>query len=414
MVKIHDTLDLERGPWVNDKWWVSQYNFVQENELNTAGRKVEFHDSTLRDGEQAAGVAFNKADKLHIARLLDKAGVQYIEAGFPAVSEADQKTIEAIVQEGLDAKITVLSRATVGDIELAHKLGVWGAIIELPASYPRLKYQFGWEEEQVIKKTLDALYLAKEKGLYAYLFMIDSTRGRYGFMEKLLKSAVTEGIVDRVSLVDTNGCINPTGMRFLAQQVKGWIGDIPLEVHCHNDMGLAVANSLTAVEAGANSIASTLNGLGQRAGNAPTEELAVAAQLLYGCETGIDFKALYEVAKEVQQMSKWQFPPNKPVSGDGIYTWEAGIPTAALMKNPHTVEPVQPEVFGRSHKIVLGKKSGKANVIWKLDELGFAKPTDEVIAELVQAVKNRAVEKNGPLTDEEYVEILNAAGIERV
>jgi len=404
--------NLEQGPWKKDNWWVSQYNFsekvIEEYQLPA---KVEIHDSTLRDGEQAAGVVFSKDDKILIAKMLDKAGIHYIEAGFPAVSQADRDAVKEICNLGLNAKITCLCRTTEGDIDLAKECGVWGAIMELPVSFPRLKYQFGWEEKQVIEKALRVATYAKEKGLYTYLFLIDSTRAHLEFLEELLTTVVPQAEVDRVSLVDTNGCINPPGMKFLMNNVKKWV-NVPIEVHCHNDFGLGVANALASVENGASSVSSVINSLGQRAGNTSTEEVAFALECLYGMKTGIDFKALYEVTQQVAKLSGWSFPPNKPIVGENLFTWEAGIPTAALMKNPHTVEPFQPEVFGRKHDVKLGKKSGKANVLWKVKELGL-ELADDSLEQIVNNIKVEANRLQRALTDEEFIAIFHALTVRK-
>ncbi|MHB8917641.1 MAG: homocitrate synthase/isopropylmalate synthase family protein [Desulfocucumaceae bacterium] len=398
-------MDLEHGPWKKEKYWVSHYQFMpQVREGMNNPPAVEFHDSTLRDGEQAAGVFFSPGDKIEIAKLLDAAGIQYIEAGFPVVSKADREAIEKIVGLGLKAKITCLSRAKAEDIDLAAAIGVWGAILEIPVSQVRLKYQFGWTEDEAIKKILSACFMAKEKGLATYLFMIDSTRAELSFIEKLLTTTVGEGVVDRISVVDTAGCTTPGGMRYFAGKIRQMV-DVPMEVHAHNDFGLGVANSLAAVEAGAASVAATLNGLGQRAGNASLEEIAWSLEALYGIPTGLDFARLYEVAIKVQELSGWSFPPNKAVVGRNIFNWEAGLPVAALRKNPHTVEPFQPEIFGRRHQIDLGKKCGKANIEWKIEELGLEAPDPALVDRLVSRVKEESVKLRRVLNDDEFIGI---------
>lgn len=400
-------INLEQGPWKTEHWWVSHFNFtesVREN-FHLSG-SVALHDSTLRDGEQAAGVVFSKEQKIEIAKMLDRAGVQYIEAGFPAVSANDQEALAAVCAAGLKAKITCLCRAMEKDIDLAKQCGVWGAIIEIPVSYPRLKYQFGWEEDAVIDKALRTAAYAREQGLHTSLFLIDSTRARLEFLERMLTTVVPKAEVGKVVMVDTNGVIHPAGMKYLVRKAKEWV-DVPIEVHCHNDFGLGVANSLAGVEEGAASVSCTLNGLGQRAGNTATEEVALALECLYGIDTGIDFAALYQVAQRVREISGWSFPPNKPVVGDNLFTWEAGIPTAAMMKNPHTVEPFQPELFGRKHDVKLGKKSGKANIEWKLRELNL-QLSQEQVEKALALVKEEAVRLQRTLTDEEFMRIVES------
>ena len=387
--------NLDQGPWKGAKWWVSQFNFGEQvlPQADLRDRKVLFHDSTLRDGEQAPGIVFSAEQKMEIAKRLSDAGVQYIEAGFPAISEA-----------GLRAKITCLCRAMEKDIDIAKNCGVHGAIIELPVSYPRLKYQFGWEERAVIEKALRVTEYAKQKGLAVYLFMIDSTRAHEEFLEELTKTVTAAGCVDRLSVVDTNGCASPEGMGYLVRKVRSWV-DVPVEVHCHNDFGLGVANSISSVKNGAGSVSTTLSALGQRAGNTCLEELVMALTCLYGVNTGIDVAKLYDVSQIVREWSGWSFPPNSPVVGKKLFTWEAGIPTAALMKNPFTVEPILPELFGRRHDVLLGKKSGKANLQWKARELGLALD-EEKLPLYLDEVKAQATRQQRALTDEEFAAIV--------
>ena len=393
--------NLDQGPWKGAKWWVSQFNFGEQvlPQADLRDRKVLFHDSTLRDGEQAPGIVFSAEQKMEIAKRLSDAGVQYIEAGFP-----EQRSLRAISEAGLRAKITCLCRAMEKDIDIAKNCGVHGAIIELPVSYPRLKYQFGWEERAVIEKALRVTEYAKQKGLAVYLFMIDSTRAHEEFLEELTKTVTAAGCVDRLSVVDTNGCASPEGMGYLVRKVRSWV-DVPVEVHCHNDFGLGVANSISSVKNGAGSVSTTLSALGQRAGNTCLEELVMALTCLYGVNTGIDVAKLYDVSQIVREWSGWSFPPNSPVVGKKLFTWEAGIPTAALMKNPFTVEPILPELFGRRHDVLLGKKSGKANLQWKARELGLALD-EEKLPLYLDEVKAQATRQQRALTDEEFAAIV--------
>ena len=399
-------LDLEHGPWKQDHWWVSQFNFEEDitSQTNLMGRKISFHDSTLRDGEQAPGIVFSAEQKMEIAKRLSEAGVQYIEAGFPAISEAEQKSLKNIAEAGLSAKITCLCRAMEKDIDIAKNCGVNGAIIELPVSYPRIKYQFGWQEKDVIEKALRVTEYARKSGLEVYLFLIDSTRAHIEFLEELITTTVASGCVDRLSIVDTNGCVSPEGMGALVRKARGWV-NIPVEVHCHNDFGLGVANTISSLKNGADSASATISALGQRAGNTSLEELVMALQCLYGADTGIDVAKLYDVSCLVREWSGWSFPPNSPVVGTKLFTWEAGIPTAALAKNPFTVEPVMPELFGRRHDVVVGKKSGKANLQLKAKELGLDVREEELPA-LLDEVKAVATRLQRALTDDEFAVIV--------
>ncbi len=397
-------MDLEIGPWKTNEYWVSHYQFQPEvmGQLQLP-EKVEFHDSTLRDGEQAPGIVFSPKQKVEIAKMLDAAGFQYIEAGFPPVSKADREAISEITGLGLNAKITCLSRARAEDIQMAADCGVWGAILEVPGSQARLKYQFGWSEDDVIKKTVSACAMAREKGLAAIPFIMDSSRAELPFLIRLINAVERESGAEKVALVDTSGCATPRGWYYMVNEVRKNI-DLPIEVHCHDDFGMGVANSLAGIEAGATSVSAVMCGLGQRAGNAPMEEIIWSVQALYNMPTGINFPKLYEVALKVQELSGWSWPPNKAVIGRNLFTWEAGIPTAALRKNPHTVEPFQPEVFGRTHDIILGKKAGKANVEFKLEELGL-RASDEQADKLLEQVKTESVRLGRALTNDEFKKI---------
>lgn len=396
--------NLESLPWKGQNHWVSQYNFAKEIEENLIKPKeIVIHDSTLRDGEQAPGLSFNKNQKIEIAKMLDDIGVQYIEAGFPAISKEEANTISEIAKLNLDAKITCLTRATKEDVDRAFNCGVWGSIIEVPVGYPRLKYQFEWEEEEVINKTMEVLKYAKSKGLNIILFLIDATRAKGDFLKRLLVMADETNYIDKISIVDTLGCANPEAISYMVKNIKKWV-NVPLEVHVHNDFGLGTINTIAGLMAGADSFSCTVNGIGQRGGNAALEEIVLALNLLYGIETDIDITKLNDLSKFIQELSNIKVPPYKPVVGDKLFDWEAGIPTAALRKLPLTVEPYTPELLGKSHNIILGKKSGKANILYKLEENNL-EYNNKLIDELLAKSKEVATNNNRTLTNDEFLEI---------
>jgi methanogen homocitrate synthase len=395
---------LEEQPWKGKNHWVSHFNFAPEiTEKFNKPAKIIVHDSTLRDGEQAPGVSFSKEQKISIAKKLDEIGVQYIEAGFPAVSKEDQEAIAAISSLGLKAKTTCLTRAIEKDVDLAAEVGVWGSIIEVPVGYPRLKYQFNWEEQEVMKRTMNALEYANKKGLKTILFLIDAARARAGFLKEFLTTADESGLVDKISVVDTLGAATPEALSLLVRTVKKWV-KAPLEVHFHNDFGLATINTISGLMAGAESFSCTVNGLGQRAGNAPLEEVVFALKLLYGVDSDLKLEKIRDLSDYIQDLSGIKMPPYKAVVGDKIFNWEAGIPTAALRRLPLTVEPYTPELVGEKHEIILGKKAGKANILYKLEEFNLDYD-DELVEKLVQVVKEKAIQKNEPLSDQEFKDL---------
>ncbi|MBW2307782.1 MAG: hypothetical protein JRG73_12715 [Deltaproteobacteria bacterium] len=395
---------IESGPWRRDHTWVSHYNFIQEIEkTRVRPSEVVVHDSTLRDGEQAPGVSFDTDEKIRIARLLDEVGVQYIEAGFPPVSEQDRTSIKAISGLGLKARITCLCRAMRSDIDMSADCGVWGIVLEVPVGYPRLMYQFEWPEQKVYDRVMDSVTYAKnEKGLGVVLFLIDTARARIQFLERLLTDAAATGCVDRIAVVDTVGAIVPEAAAWMTRKVRSWV-DVPLEMHCHNDLGLGVANTIAGLMAGAQIASTTVGGLGQRAGNTPTEELVMALKVAYGVPCSMKTEKLVELSKFVQELTGYRHPAYRPIVGDNVFRWAAGIPVAALLKEPRTVEAFGPELLGREHYIELGKKAGKANITWKIEKMGLEPLSPDRVDQLVQKVKDKATEIKGTIDDDQFL-----------
>lgn len=394
---------LEKGPWRRDHIWVSQYNFAAEIEKERIRpAEVIIHDSTLRDGEQAPGVSFNTPDKVRIARLLDEVGIQYIEAGFPPVSGEDRESIKAIKSLGLKAKVTCLCRAMRSDVDLSAECGVWGVVLEVPVGYPRLMYQFEWSEQKLYERVMDSVrYAKKEKGLQVILFLIDTARARLPFLERLLKDAVATECVDRIAVVDTVGAIVPEASAYLTRKFRSWV-NVPLEMHCHNDLGLGVANTIAGLMAGAQIASTTVGGLGQRAGNTATEDVIMALKVAYGVPCSLNTHKLIELSELIQELTGYRQPAYRPVVGKNVFRWAAGIPVAALLKEPRTVEAFGPELLGRDHAIELGKKAGKANVTWKIKKLDLAPLPDEKVESLLEKVKNKATEIKRVLDDEQF------------
>lgn len=222
------------------KWWVSPYNFVPEvrKELDLPD-KVEIHDATLRDGEQTPGVVFSIDDKVAIANKLSEIGVERIEAGMPAVSPQDAEAIKQITKLGLSSRIYTFARAMKADIDMALECGAQGVIIEVPIGYPKLKTQFGWTWEDVLKRSAPVINYAKENGLHAVFFPYDTTRARPEDLENLCKGIMNESPPDSIGIVDTMGCATPEAVKYMVRWVKRMTG-LPIEIHTHNDFGMAL------------------------------------------------------------------------------------------------------------------------------------------------------------------------------
>ncbi|MFZ4440639.1 MAG: LeuA family protein [Syntrophales bacterium] len=389
-----------------EKWWVSPYNFVNEvcGEFDLP-EKVEIHDATLRDGEQTPGVVFRKDDKVRIARMLDEVGVERIEAGMPAVSEEDFAAIKEITQLGLHAKIYTFARAMMVDIDKAVECGAHGVIIEVPIGYPKLKYQFKWTWEDVLRKSIDCVNYAKKRNLHTVYFPYDTTRAREEDLTNLLTGMMNDAPPDAIGVVDTMGCALPEAIKYLVRKVKKLTG-LPVEIHTHNDFGMGVATELAAVTAGASVVHSCANGLGERTGNAALEELMVGLHILLGMKTNYRFDKIIALSELVSSLSGVNLANNKPVLGRGNYIRESGIGVDLVMTNPLAMFATTPRFTGREAEVVLGKKSGKASITYMLEKLGMDNTSDENIMQILKEVKEKSTEKKGLLSPEEFQEII--------
>jgi isopropylmalate/homocitrate/citramalate synthase len=389
-------------------WWVSPYNFLPEvrGKFNLP-EHVIIHDATLRDGEQTPGVIFSVADKVAIAEKLDEIGVDRIEAGMPVVSAEDFQAIKEISRLGLKSRIYAFVRAMNSDIDKAVECGCHGVIIEIPIGYPKLKYQFHWTWEDVLRKSVGVINHAKSCGLYAVYFPYDTTRAREEDLRNLLSRIMQDAPPDSIGVVDTMGCALPEAIKYLVRLVKS-LTQLPVEVHTHNDFGTAVATELAGVEAGAECVHSCANGLGERTGNAALEELIVALHVLYGYETHYALGKLPELGELVRRLSKQGFAVNKPILGERNFTREAGIGVDLVVKEPLAMFGTHPALTGRSGEVVLGKKSGKASIAYHLEKMGVRDTDDGAIAEMLRRVKEKGIEKRGLVSPEEFREIVDS------
>lgn len=389
------------------KFWVSPYNFVPEvREGLELPPKVEIHDATLRDGEQTPGVVMTVDDKVAIASKMNEIGVERIEAGMPAVSPQDQTAIKEISKLGLNSKIYTFARAMKADIDMALECGAQGVIIEVPIGYPKLVTQFGWTWQEVLKRSAPVINYAKENGLHAVFFPYDTTRARPDDLENLCKGVMNEAPPDSIGIVDTMGCATPEAIKYMVRWVKKMTG-LPIEIHTHNDFGMGVATEIAAVTAGASCVHSCANGLGERTGNAALEELMISLDLLYGYETGYKLEKLPELAALVSKIANVPIARNKPVLGDGNFTRESGIGIQYVMHDPLVMFGTHPSLTGREGEVVLGKKSGKASIEYKLDQLGLGAASDEENAIMLDAVKQAGIAKKDILSDEEFKAIVD-------
>jgi isopropylmalate/homocitrate/citramalate synthase len=373
------------------------------NDEHRLGGSVGLYDTTLRDGEQTVGVVLDPEQKLEVATLLDELGVDRIEAGFPRVSQDDWDAVKLVSAAGLRAQIWGFSRAVPADLEALVELGVPASVIESPISDLKLN-AIGVDREKMLGRITDAMRFAAEHGILAAFFGVDSTRAEPGFYERVYKSAVEAGARE-VVVVDTLGIASPEAVAELVGKTVDWVGpDVPVHFHGHNDFGLATAAAVAAVRAGARWIQGTINGMGERAGNANLGEVALTLRALYGVESNLKLERIRDVSARVQALSGYALEPWKPVTGETLFTRESGA-VASQFHDPPSIEPYSSGLVAAQRAIVLGKKSGLDSIRVKAAELGLDVP-DERRAEVLAKVKELGVRKRGLVTDDEFRELV--------
>ncbi|MGH9774380.1 MAG: LeuA family protein [Candidatus Acidiferrales bacterium] len=386
------------------KVWVSDLNNASGvREKIHARCPIHFYDTTLRDGEQTVGVVFSPAQKLEIARKLDALGVGRIEAGFPRVSSDDAEAIQLISRAGLRAEIWGFARTARPDIDELIRLEMKATVIEIPSSEIKLRaYQISPTE--AVRKAADAVGWATKHGIRVAFFPVDSSRADLEFLKTLYFAAMEAGAEEAV-VVDTVGALGPEATEHLVGRVREWLGEnVPLHFHGHNDFGLATACAIAAVRAGATWIQGTINGMGERAGNADLGEVALALQCLYGVPVELRLEKIRETSQFVKNTSGYELEPWKPVVGKNLFMRESGA-VASQFHIPEAIEPFAAEIVQAQREIVLGKKSGLDSIALKSQELGIDIP-EERRAAVLAAVKARGIEKRGLVGDAEFREIV--------
>jgi isopropylmalate/homocitrate/citramalate synthase len=368
---------------------------------------IGLYDTTLRDGEQTVGVVLDPEQKLEIARLLDELGIDRIEAGFPRVSEDDYRAVRLISEAGLRAEIWGFSRAVGADVEALVELGVTASVVESPISDLKLA-ALGLSRDDMLERIRKAVSFAVEHGIRVAYFGVDGTRADLRFFEQAYKTAAEAGAQEAV-VVDTIGVATPEAAAFLVSATTEWLGeDVPVHWHGHNDFGLATAAAVAAIQAGATVVHGTINGMGERAGNANLGEVALALHALYGISTHLDLARLRAVSARVRELSGYELEPWKPIVGENLFTRESGA-VASQFHDPPSIEPYSSELVGAERKLVLGKKSGLDSIRIKAEQLGLDVP-DERRAELLAQVKELGASKRGLVTDDEFRELVSRAG----
>src|SRR6476619_6022892 len=383
------------------KIWTGSLN---EQALDPQPRSpIGLYDTTLRDGEQSVGVVLTPEEKLEIAQALDAAGIDRIEAGFPRVSADDFRAVELIAAAGLEAEVWGFSRAVQADVEALVELGVPRSVIESPISDGKLD-ALGVSRETMLERIRKAVSFAAGAGIRVAFFGVDSSRADLEFYRRAYEAAVQAG-ASEVVVGDTIGIATPEAAAYLVGQTVDWLGgDVPVHWHGHDDFGLGTAAAIAAVQAGATWVQGTINGMGERAGNADLLEVALALEALYGIPTRLDLTQARALSQLVQQRAGTPLPSWKAVTGDALFTRESGA-VAAQFHDPPAIEPYSSELVGSTRGVVLGKKSG-------IDSIAIAAQRHELggpearRADLLAAVKQLGTEKGRLVSDEEFAALV--------
>jgi isopropylmalate/homocitrate/citramalate synthase len=399
-------------PWKSDKWFTSPWNFADEvAATHNFSDRIEFHDVSLRDGEQQSGLAFTKDQKIAFAEKLAEIGMQRIEVGMPAVSKQDADAIKEVVNRNLGPDIYAFCRCMKVDVERAVDCGVKHIVIEIPASEHILEYAYKWPLQKAIDLSIEATLFAKEQGLYTVYFPIDGSRADMATFLDIIQTVEKDGHMDALVCVDTFGGLAPSASAYLIKEIKQRISNKPIEVHFHDDFGLASANTILALAAGADVAHTTVSGIGERAGNAPYEDVALALLTMYGVDTGLKYDQMYGLSQYVQKLTGLKVRQNRGIVGEDIGKIESGIITDwyfnAKDVAPLEVSPYLYSLTGHPEfDVVMGKGSGLSTIQLGLKNLGIEVQDKDTKMALLTAVKEKAMEKGGLVTPEEFADIV--------
>jgi homocitrate synthase NifV len=363
---------------------------------------INICDTTLRDGEQAAGIVFANIEKIRIAKLLDEIGVQQIEAGIPAMGGDEKKCVKKIAQLGLNASVLGWNRANIEDISHSIDCDVDAVAVSMSSSDIHIEHKLRKTREWVIERLVESIEYAKSHGLYISANAEDASRADKEFLIQFAKAAEDAG-ADRLRYCDTLGILEPRGtFDAIASLIKEV--DLEIEMHTHNDFGMATANAIAGVQAGATFVSTTVLGIGERTGNAPLEEIVMAAKHLLKIDTGIETQRFREIAEYVARAAGRTIPDWKPIVGSNCFAHEAGIHTDGVMKYLSNYEPYSPEEVGMTRKIIIGKHSGRHTIIQVLRSKGI-EIDEKTATDLLELVRATSIALKRSLSENELVYI---------
>jgi len=369
-------------------------------------QRILLCDTTLRDGEQAPGVAFSLHQKEMIARALTDAGIDELEVGVPAMSGAETKTISQLVALQLPVRLITWNRAVLSDLQASYKTGVEGVAISIPTSDQQIRNKLRKDRAWVLEQMGQCILNAKKEVGYIVLGLEDASRAGFEFLSEILLEAEKLG-VDRVRFADTTGILDPLKVFFRLQELVG-VSKIPLEFHGHNDLGMATANALAAVQAGFKALSVTVGGLGERAGNTALEEVAVGLKYSLNETVRLDLKCLNALCLAVSLASDRQIPRAKPIMGRDVFTHTSSIHIDGIQKDFANYQTFPPESVGRQHSTSFGKYSGRKTILRLLKAKGI-EFNQEKVEDLLMKIVRRTNQLNRPVEEEDILGIVGSA-----
>lgn len=401
-------------PWLEPKKWstspmnwsneaVSMYHFAD---------KIQFHDVTLRDGEQQVSAAFNMSQKIALAEKMAEMGIHRIEPGMPAVSKQDRMAIEAIAKRGLSSKIFSFCRCRIPEIQMAYDLGTTGVVLEIPGSESMILNIYKWTVEKSIEKAVEATKFAHEKGLYIVLFLVSFTKGNVPFVTDFIRKVKAQGgYYDSIACVDSTGGLNPIGAYMLVKQMRENFPGVPIEYHGHDDFGVGAADTLMALAAGAEVAHTAIGGMGERAGNAAFEPVALSLLTTFGQDTGIKHEMMYSMARLVSEMTGNKYAWNRAIVGEKVSSIESGMVVGWYDDikdiDPTLVLPYAPSLVGQPPvEYVIGKMSAGVTLDHYLAKMGLEVTDKAVRDEMITRIKEFAMVKGKALHFDELADIV--------
>lgn len=391
-MEILGGVKLEGAPYYRqDEFWGSPFNYLEEIRSRFPDH-IYIHDVTLRDGEQTPGIFYKEDERIHIAEALDDLGVEKIEVGMPVISPRIAKAMKKISGLNLKAELIGLARANKEDIHAVMDCGLSSVIVEFPINPYLSQYAYGADVNQNIARAAGAIAYAKEKGLKTSYEPWDCWRTTPELMKTILSGVISQARPDAVIMTDTFAVAIPQAIEYTFRRLREWFPDAIMEFHTHNDFGLGTAQALSAIAGGANGVHSGFNGIGERSGNVPTEEIVSALEILLGVKTGVDLSKLTRISRLVEEVTKYHIADRKAIVGRKLFELESGVGIHFIgrlrEKGINPIYPFAPEIVGGPPlRYVLGKGSGRASIKYFLDKAGM-KASEAQIDEILKRVKH--------------------------